>query len=133
MIINLGFYKRRADLTHQQFASHWTGIHGPLIRSIPDIGSYLFRYVQHHIVPELGHDVPSSMEFDGFSEAWFYSVEARDALFALPFFQKEVIEDEARFIDMAATRLYLMDEQRTIIRGIDETAAEWPLPSGAWR
>ena len=46
---------------------------------------------------------------------------------------RSVIEDVARFIDMAATRLYLMDEQRTIIRGIDETAAEWPLPSGAWR
>lgn len=130
MIINLGFYKRRADLTHEQFASHWTGVHGPLIRSIPDIGKYLFRYVQHHIVPEPGHDVPGGMNFDGFSEAWFYSIEARDALFALPFFQKEVIEDETRFIDMAATRLYLMDEQRTIIRGTDETAPEWPLLRG---
>ena len=130
MIINLGFYKRRADLTHAQFASHWTGVHGPLIRAIPDIGKYLFRYVQHHIVPEPGHEVPGGMDFDGFSEAWFYNIEARDALFALPFFQTEVIADEAKFIDMAATRLYLMDEQRTIIRGIGETAPEWPVTSG---
>ena len=101
MIITLGFYKRRANLTHEQFASHWTGVHGPLIRSIHDIGKYLFRYVQHHIVPEPGHEVPGGMEFDGFSEAWFYSVEGRDALFALPFFQKEVIEDETEFIVMA--------------------------------
>jgi len=127
MIINLGFYKRRSDLTHEQFANHWTGVHGPLIRSIPHIDTYLFRYVQHHIVPEPGHALPGGMEFDGFSEAWFYSLEARDALFALPFFQKEVIEDEARFIDMSATRLHLIDEQRTIIRGTDETPAEWAL------
>ena len=127
MIINLGFYKRRADLTHEQFASHWTGVHGPLIRSIPDIGKYLFRYVQHHIVLEPGHEVPGGMAFDGFSEAWFHSLEAREALFALPFFQKEVIEDETRFIDMAATRLHLIDEQRTIIRGTDATATEWAL------
>lgn len=125
MIINLGFYKRRADLTHEQFAAHWTGVHGPLIRSIPDIDKYLFRYVQHHIVPEPGHEVPGGMDFDGFSEAWFPSLEARDALFALPFFQDKVIEDETRFIDMAATRLYLLDEQRTMIRGTNETAPEW--------
>jgi len=117
MIINLGFYKRRADLTHEQFSEHWTNIHDPLIRSIPGVERYLVRYVQHHLTSDPGYPVPPGMDFDGFSEAWFETMEDRDALYAIPFFQSAVIDDEARFIDMSATRLMLVDEQRIIISG----------------
>lgn len=117
MIIKLGYYKRKAGLTHAEFSAHWTNIHGPLIRQIPDIDRHLIRYVQHHLTPEPGVEVPPGMDFDGFSEAWFADQAACDAVFADPFFQSAVIEDEAKFIDMAATRWYVVDEQRTIIKG----------------
>lgn len=117
MIIGLGFYKRKAGLTHAQFSDHWTNIHGPLIRAIPGIEKYLVRYVQHHLTADSSYPTPDGIDFDGFSEAWFPSLEARDKLFSLPFFLKEVIDDERRFIDMEAKRWIVVDEQREIIRG----------------
>ena len=125
MIINLGFYKRKPDLSHEEFSDHWTNVHAPLIRSIPDVSKYLIRYVQHHIVPEDDSLDPSLITFDGFSEAWFASVEAREEFFQLPFFQEKVIPDEEKFIDLSKTRVILLDEQRTIIRGFSETQKEW--------
>src|SRR4051794_22365407 len=76
MIILLGFYKRRPDLTWEQFSDHWRNVHGPLLRDTPEASRYIKRYVQHHIRPRS----PSlagvgSLDFDGFSEAWFESAE----------------------------------------------------------
>ena len=131
MIINLGFYKRKTGLTHEQFARHWTEIHGPLIRSIPNIERYLTHYVQHHVVPDPVSLLPFDLDYDGFSEAHFTSLEARDELFNLPFFQERVVPDEHVFIDMSATRIVLLDEPRTIIRGLTETPKVWSgLPGG---
>ena len=117
MVIILGFYKRKAGLTHEQFCHHWKNVHGPLIRSIPDIDKYLVRYVQHHLTPDSGYPTPEGMDFDGFSEAWFVDTDARDALFELDFFKAEVIDDERKFIDMDATRWITLDEQHVMIAG----------------
>jgi uncharacterized protein (TIGR02118 family) len=115
MIISLGFYKRRPGLTKNQFSNHWANIHGPLIRSIPNLNRYLTRYVQHHLTPDDLYPVPAGMEFDGFSEVWFTSHEAKKQLFADEFFKSKVVADEALFIDMAATRWIVMDEPRVMI------------------
>ncbi|MCB2052146.1 MAG: EthD domain-containing protein [Novosphingobium sp.] len=131
MIINLGFYKRRSDLTHEEFSKHWTEVHGPLIRSIPGIEQYLTHYVQHHVVPDPANPLPFDLDYDGFSEAHFPSIEARDALFNLPFFQTRVIEDEHKFIDMERTRIIVIDEPRTIIRGFVQTPEVWAGLPGA--
>lgn len=111
MLISLGFYKRKPGLTHEQFSRHWREVHGPLIRSHPETPKYLRRYVQHHIGP--GHGFPGTqpLEFDGFSESWFDSVEARQSLHALAFFQQQVIPDEHNFIDMRQTRVLMFDRQ----------------------
>lgn len=117
MIINLGYYKRKPGLTHAEFSEHWRDVHGPLIRRIPNIDRYLLRYVQHHLTPDPTQPIPPGMDYDGFSEAWFPSLEARAELFALPFFQAEVIADERRFLDMDATRWSVIDRQETMIAG----------------
>jgi uncharacterized protein (TIGR02118 family) len=115
LIVILGFFKRKADLTHQQFSDHWRNVHGPLIRSIPGVGDLLLRYVQHHLTPEPHHSAPDAMAYDGFSEGWFKSAESFDELRALPFFVNECIEDERKFLDMSATRWVVLDEQVVII------------------
>ena len=121
MIRFLGFYKRKPGLTHEQFNHHWMTIHGPLVRNVPGGGQYLKKYIQHHLTPDPIN--PTEFVYDGFSEGWFESFEARDAFIQLPGVQKEVVEDEAKFIDLTATRWMVLDEH---VLQIDQL--EWPHP-----
>jgi uncharacterized protein (TIGR02118 family) len=111
MLITLGFYKRRPGLTREQFSRHWREVHGPLIVSNPILSKYLRRYVQHHCVPSSGWPNVGDLEYDGFSESWFDSLEARKEMHALPYFQSEMIADEHKFLDMNATRILMFDNQ----------------------
>ncbi|MFD2580327.1 EthD domain-containing protein [Novosphingobium colocasiae] len=52
MLIVLGFYRRRPDLSIEQFRTHWRDVHGPLIKRITDAHGLLLRYVQHHLTPD---------------------------------------------------------------------------------
>lgn len=122
MIRFLGFYKRKPGLTHEQFNDHWFNIHGPCVRNVPGGDQYLKKYIQHRLTID-----PLSQEqdfvYDGFSEGWFESLEARDAFIALPGL-KEVIEDEERFLDLTATRWMVMDEHALQI----DLVKEFPHP-----
>jgi uncharacterized protein (TIGR02118 family) len=123
MLILLGFYKRKPGLTLEEFQRHWREIHGPLIAAIPDIDRYIKRYVQHHFVPSTGWPCVGALEYDGFSEVWYASVEARKALHALPYHREIMVPDEHKFVDMEATRLLMLDEQVVQI-GTDHSA-DW--------
>lgn len=118
VVVVLGFYKRKKGLTIEQFRDHWLNVHGPLIKSIPNIEKYMIRYVQHHLYPESSHPAPSGeeAEFDGFSEGWFVDEAARDALFATSAF-KDTHSDESAFLDMEATRWIVVDKQEVVIDG----------------
>jgi len=122
MIRFLGFYKRKPGLTHEQFNDHWLNIHGPCVRNVPGGDQYLKKYIQHRLTID-----PLSQEqdfvYDGFSEGWFESLEARDAFITLPGL-KEVIEDEERFLDLTATRWMVMDEHALQI----DRVSEFPHP-----
>lgn len=133
MLIILGFYQRRPDLTVSQFRSHWRDVHGPLIRGIADEHPLLLRYVQHHLTPDTdypfhpGVEVGAQGGFDGFSEGWFADEQARDRFFALPIMKTEVIEDERKFIDVTATRWVTLDSQHIIIPGSQELIDEYAM------
>ena len=126
MLIILGFYKRRADLSVEQYRTHWRDVHGPLIKGIADEHGLLLRYVQHHLSPDDTYPIQAGVisgtdgGFDGFSEAWFADEAARDAFFALPTMKAETLEDELQFIDVSATRWVTLDSQHTIISGPPE-------------
>jgi uncharacterized protein (TIGR02118 family) len=111
MLITLGFYKRKPGLTREQFSKHWREVHGPLIANDPILSKYLKRYVQHHCVPSSGWANVGELEYDGFSESWFESLESRKEMHALPYFQSEMIADEHKFLDMNATRILMFDNQ----------------------
>jgi uncharacterized protein (TIGR02118 family) len=123
MLITLGFYKRRPDLTREQFSHHWRTVHGPLIAQNPILSKYIKRYVQHHCVPSQNWDNVGALEYDGFSESWFESLEARKEMHALPYFQKEMIEDEHKFLDMKSTRILMFDNQ--VVQIGKDYSAEW--------
>ncbi len=125
MFISLGFYKRKPGLTHEQFSDHWRNVHGPLIRNHPDVSKFIKRYVQHHIAPGQGFPSTAPLDYDGFSEAWFESVEARQQMHAHPFFSQTVVADEHQFIDMTQTRVLMFDTQVTQV-GEDLVAKLFP-------
>jgi len=111
MLVTLGFYKRKPGLTRDQFSRHWREVHGPLIANNPMLSKYIMRYVQHHCVPSTGLAGVGELDYDGFSESWFRSLESRKEMYALPHFQSEIVGDEKKFIDMAATRVVMFDNQ----------------------
>jgi len=111
MIVILGFYKRRSDLTWEEFSLHWRTTHASLLRNTPDIARYITRYVQHHIRPNDLSPNAASLEFDGISETWFESLKAREELLQQPALRTVMLPDEERFLDMLATRVSMLDYQ----------------------
>lgn len=109
MLIIMGFYHRRPDLTWEQFSDHWKNVHGPLLRNSPQTKKYIRRYVQHHIRPNTAWDGVAPLDYDGFSEVWYDSIEARKEMQADPFWQETMVADEALFLDMSKTRISMFD------------------------
>lgn len=123
MLITLGFYKRKPGLTREEFSKHWREVHGPLIANDPVLSKYIKRYVQHHMVPSEGWPNVGPLDYDGFSETWFESLEARKEMHALDYFKNEMIEDERQFLDMDATRILMFDKQ--IVQIGKDYSADW--------
>lgn len=117
MIIVLGFYKRKKGLTYQQFSDHWRNVHGPLVRDTPEIARYIRRYVQHHLEPNTIFPGLNPLEFDGFSEVWFDSVEAHKEMRSQPIHKAKFIPDEHLFLDMEMTKVTMLDNQNFVIGG----------------
>jgi len=103
-LVVFSFYKRRPDLSHEEYIAYWRDRHGPLLRDTPEITKYLSRYVQHDLRPNSAQSHVAALEFDGMSEVWYKEGARREDLLAEPFFLERVVPDEPNFIDVAATR-----------------------------
>jgi uncharacterized protein (TIGR02118 family) len=118
MLVFLSFYRRRPDLSWQQYSDHWRNVHGPLIRDTPALSRYMRRYVQHHLQapPSFPNQLPPGtpplvpLDFDGMSENWIDSEDDVRKLLAEPAWQR-VLADEKNFLDMSATRAMMLDQQ----------------------
>lgn len=121
MFVVLGFYRRKPGLSHAEFSAYWRDVHGALIREHPDARRYIRRYVQHHLAPsDFANTQP--IAFDGFSETWYDSREDRDRLVGSAAFARDLVPDEAEFLDMSETRYHMFDTQVVQI-GSDATVA----------
>lgn len=125
MVVFLGFYKRKPGLTLAQFHQHWREIHGPLIAENPACREHMHRYVQHQIAPGVPGAQP--LEYDGFSEAWYESLDARAQLRLDPRF-KIVTDDSPLFLDMSKTSVQMVDTQ--IVQIGKDHAREWMSRAG---
>jgi uncharacterized protein (TIGR02118 family) len=107
--------RRKAELDREQFQKYWREQHGPLVAShAADLG--MLRYVQVHGIEDPINEAMAKarggMEapYDGVAEVWF---ENRDVLTEV--LQTEagqqaaaaLLEDEARFIDLPRSPLWL--------------------------
>jgi uncharacterized protein (TIGR02118 family) len=118
-VIKLTFcLRRKAGLSLADFQDYWLTKHGPLVRSLqPALG--MVRYVQvHRRDDELGLGMAkvrgAPEPYDGVAELWWENEEAfrgsgRTAEGCEA--GRLLLEDEARFIDLAHSPLWLNREQ----------------------
>ncbi len=109
--------RRRADLSAQQFRKYWLETHGPLVRSHAAVLG-IQRYVQSHTLEGTVNDQlrasrGAAAAYDGIAEVWWADREsmertlsAKEAAAA----GKALAVDEAKFIDLARSSLFLTEE-----------------------
>lgn len=109
--------RRRADVDPSEFHRYWRDEHGPLVRSLrPVLG--IRRYVQTHRIETPLNDLlrasRNALEpFDGVAELWWDDADALTAATSSPegaAAGRTLLEDEARFIDLAHSALWLGEE-----------------------
>ncbi|MDE0704719.1 MAG: EthD domain-containing protein [Rhodospirillaceae bacterium] len=111
----------RPDLTPEQFDSYWRDTHAPLVRRhAAALG--IRRYVQSTrfesdlaAVAAKVRNAPAP--FDGVAELWFDSREAMQAGFSAAAGRaagRELLEDEARFIDLENSPIWFATEREIV-------------------
>ncbi len=76
MVKLVGFIRKRADLTLEEFRFHWLETHTKLAGGLPGLKRYTVNLIDREQYP--------NSAYDGFSELWFDSREALDAAFSGP-------------------------------------------------
>jgi uncharacterized protein (TIGR02118 family) len=110
--------RRRPGLSLAEFQDYWLDTHGPLVRRLQPALD-MVRYVQLH---RLDTDLADGMRkvrgapepYDGVAELWWQSEESFRAARKIPEAREAgrlLLEDEARFIDLANSPLWLNREQ----------------------
>jgi uncharacterized protein (TIGR02118 family) len=118
-VLKLTFCLRRLpSLSLEEFQDYWLNKHGPLVRSLqPVLG--MARYVQLH---RLAGDMADGMRrvrgapepYDGVAELWWDNEKAWRAAGRNPKAREAnrlLLEDEAKFIDLANSPLWLNREE----------------------
>jgi uncharacterized protein (TIGR02118 family) len=109
--------RRRPDIEPEEFHRYWLRDHGRLVAELAAaIGAK--KYVQSHT---MGADIDELLRrsrgclepFDGITEVWWESVDGFSAGAQSPEGRaaaQRLLEDEARFIDLAASALFMTEE-----------------------
>ena len=111
--------RKKADLTTEAFYDYWLNTHGPLVASVArDLN--MLRYQQVHTI--VGDPAPAGMAearggmepiYDGVAEVWFENREALEASMQTDAGRAAgtlLVEDEAKFIDLPNSPLWLAYE-----------------------
>jgi uncharacterized protein (TIGR02118 family) len=96
MIVRMGLLQKRAEISSQDFRSHWRDRHGSIAAKLPG----LRRYHQNHVVDRQQRGITyarDGLDFDGFSELWFDDLPSMQAALASEQVEK-LAEDEKSFI-----------------------------------
>jgi uncharacterized protein (TIGR02118 family) len=109
--------RRRSDVSPEEFRRYWLEEHGPLVKSIaPEHGAR--RYVQSHTIDTPLNDALVGIRgmapsYDGITEVWSDSLEALQAELSSEAGQQafgRLGEDEAKFIDIGSSTMFLTEE-----------------------
>ena len=115
MIRLIFLLRKQSQLSSTEFNDYWLHQHAPLVASFAN-DLNIVRYVQVHTEHDPANDAMAAarggMEpvYDGVAELWFETREALVEAFTSPAGQKAgaaLVEDEGKFIDLAASPLWL--------------------------
>ena len=130
-MIRLVFALRRSpSLTREDFQAYWKNTHAPLVAELSkDLD--ILRYVQTHTVDEAkeARKARGEMEppYDGVAELWWSDETKLEEIFGTNAGQlagKLLLEDEARFIDLANSPIWFAHEYPQINPSPEEILAE---------
>lgn len=114
--------KRKPGMSEEEFHDYWLNQHGPLVREYKDAFN-IRRYVQVHLADTDLNDGLASARgsepryFDGVAELWWDSEQDLLAALDSPEAQaglEALIEDEARFIDLENSPVWMGYEHEII-------------------
>ena len=115
MIRHIFLLRRKAELSNDAFYQYWLNEHGPLVASFANHLNAV-RYVQVHTLDDPANaamaEARGGMEppYDGVAELWFENREAIVDAFSSDAGRHAgaaLLEDEAKFIDLANSPLWL--------------------------
>jgi len=134
--IKLVFCLRRLPhLTREQFQHYWRTVHAPLVAERARVLGIL-RHVQAHALPDaraaaLAGPRGAPASFDGVAELWFDASAPADPARreAARRAGAELLADERRFIDLAASPIFYTCEHEIVAGFVAQRAAGEP-PTG---
>jgi uncharacterized protein (TIGR02118 family) len=110
MVKMIALLKKKAGLTKEEFQNHYETIHVPLIANRQ--GDLLLEYRRNYIVRPLAGVHDGDADVDVVTECCYADQAGFDAAIALlttPDFALKVHEDESRFLDTTAIRVYIVE------------------------
>lgn len=111
--------RRLPALSRAEFQTYWRDVHGPLVRARAEVLG-LSGYVQNHALPEeaqsrLAAQRGSPPAFDGVAQLWWDESPRTPAQReAARLANAELLEDERRFIDLAASPIFLVADHEVL-------------------
>lgn len=104
---------RKLGMTHQEFRDYVVNVHGPLVRSVPEVAADIFHYHYNFPVrgaedPLFGH--PVATHLDIVTQGWFASREAQLQNMARPRYLQIIRPDEGRFANEAGALMHYTRE-----------------------
>jgi len=106
MIKVMGMYKRRADLTPEQFRDYYENQHMPLVRSLlPGMASHKRNYIRAGEKANVTFDVITEILYDTPESLALVRTALKD-----PAVRTRIQDDEANFMDQGAGITCVVDE-----------------------
>ena len=114
--------KRLPHLTRSEFQTYWREVHAPLVQAQAEVLG-IARYVQSHSLPEnpafplAAVRGSAGMEFDGVAELWWQDMASFGAAGMTPVGRAAaqlLLDDEARFIDLPRSPIFLVEETQFV-------------------
>jgi uncharacterized protein (TIGR02118 family) len=112
--------RRLPHLSREEFQRYWREVHAPLVAARSQALG-IRRYVQRHTVDEpvyagMGKPRGGIAPYDGVAELWWERVQLKDPgdIEAARRANRELLEDEGRFIDLPNSPVFFVDDYEVI-------------------